>query len=377
MVGKVPWDYQPTADSRVLPVPEDGIVASQRPLGWVGEAWRRLVESYTGDHAPRVARGRGFARAGRVRALSVDPGQAVAECVASQGYRVAVRLPVFDPKAWDRVIEVLAQDLARVAELLEGKLALDLVRLLESKGRSLLPKRDELDGDCDCGDFLLPCAHMVAVHYVLADALDGDPFLLLTLRGRTMDQVLAGLRKRWGDPSAGEPVNQTDEEAPPDWDDWDHHPVPLVPLQFVVEGGSPTSGLMALGPAPGGLDLQRAVQPLYAAGADRATAVLMAEPTTGDNRRRRMLFTRRRDLAPKEDLSAPKAVPEVPQPVEEIDPVEMIVDALAQNDGAKSTELSELLQLDPLIVRNELIGLEELGIVYRTGRTRGTRWFLG
>ena len=53
----------------------------------------------------------------------------------------------------------------------------------------------------------MPCSHMAAVHNVLADALSGDPFLLLTLRGRNRDQLLAQLRKSWGDTAPLMPVS--------------------------------------------------------------------------------------------------------------------------------------------------------------------------
>jgi len=38
-------------------------------------------------------------------------------------------------------------------------------------------RRREIDQHCDCDDWNDPCAHVSAVHSVLADALDGDPFL--------------------------------------------------------------------------------------------------------------------------------------------------------------------------------------------------------
>ena len=56
---------------------------------------------------------------------------------------------------------------------------------------------------------------------------------------------------------------------------------------------------------------------------------------------------------------------------------EKLVDLLAEMKSAKSSELAGRLDVDKRAVRNELIALEKLGIVYRTGATRGTRWHLG
>src|SRR5690606_23556725 len=49
-----------------------------------------------------------------------------------------------------------------------------------------------------------PCKHVAAVHFVLGEAFDRDPFLLFELRGRTKAQVLDALRAaRGGEPEAG------------------------------------------------------------------------------------------------------------------------------------------------------------------------------
>jgi predicted transcriptional regulator len=56
---------------------------------------------------------------------------------------------------------------------------------------------------------------------------------------------------------------------------------------------------------------------------------------------------------------------------------ELLVNMLAKNGGIKSSDLAEVIGQDKMVVRNELIELEKLGIVYRTGATRGTRWHLG
>ncbi|TVQ87266.1 MAG: hypothetical protein EA397_18280 [Deltaproteobacteria bacterium] len=63
----------------------------------------------------------------------------------------------------------------------------------------------------------------------------------------------------------------------------------------------------------------------------------------------------------------------------ELDPevVEQIVSALAQSNEQKSREIAEAIGVDYDVVRAHLIELEQRGITYRTGRTRGTRWWLG
>lgn len=63
-------------------------------------------------------------------------------------------------------------------------------------------RRADLETSCDCPDWRDPCKHVAAVHYVLDEALDRDPFLLFELRGRGRDQVLGAIRSALGAVSA-------------------------------------------------------------------------------------------------------------------------------------------------------------------------------
>lgn len=57
--------------------------------------------------------------------------------------------------------------------------------------------------------------------------------------------------------------------------------------------------------------------------------------------------------------------------------VEVLVNTLAEDAPVKSRDLAEKLDVEYEKVRATLIELERLGVVYRTGQTRGTRWWLG
>ena len=57
---------------------------------------------------------------------------------------------------------------------------------------------------------------------------------------------------------------------------------------------------------------------------------------------------------------------------------ESLINAMAgEHKPWKAKDLARDLGLHHLDVRAELVILEDLGVVYRTGRTRGTRWHLG
>ena len=63
-----------------------------------------------------------------------------------------------------------------------------------SLGLHLLPhsERDFLT-DCSCPDYFNPCKHIAGVYYLLATALDRDPFVMFELRGLSRDDLHAEL----------------------------------------------------------------------------------------------------------------------------------------------------------------------------------------
>ncbi|MFK7928904.1 MAG: hypothetical protein AB8H79_12000, partial [Myxococcota bacterium] len=263
---------------------------------------------------------------------------------------------------------------------LEGDLPEAFIESLDADGVGLLPGLSEMDGVCDCGDFHMPCAHMASVHNVIAEALDGDPFLLLTLRGLDREQLLTRLRRAWGDPHPVRGDTLVADESPPDHDDWGRSPEPLPKLAFnVVPTSSVRAGVYALGPAPGRSDLGTTLAPLYQEGAAAAAELALGDPADFEDLRP---FSNWSGFQPGKKGAPPRVAAKARAPqVEGTAPIpaltELLVNLLAEAEGAKSKELALQLGQPVLAVRQELLDLEKLGIVYRTGQTRGTRWWLG
>jgi uncharacterized Zn finger protein len=121
---------------------------------------------------------------------------------------VTINIDTLSNAQWDKVIDALADQAIFTAQLLAGEMPQDVEQAFEAAGVSLFPeKRSELVTDCSCPDYANPCKHVAAVHYILGEQFDEDPFLLFRLRGRTQEQILAALRERR---AAGADI--TDEE---------------------------------------------------------------------------------------------------------------------------------------------------------------------
>jgi uncharacterized Zn finger protein len=62
-------------------------------------------------------------------------------------------------------------------------------------GTPLFPRSvHDMQMSCSCPDWGVPCKHLAAVCYVLAEAFDRDPFGILAWRGRGRDELLGALR---------------------------------------------------------------------------------------------------------------------------------------------------------------------------------------
>jgi uncharacterized Zn finger protein len=167
-------------------------------LTWWGEAWVTALEERARLDPNRLPRGRSYARGGTVGELAIGPGEVRA---AVQGrrvrpYQVRVRVRVLEATEWDRVLDAIAAQVGHAAALLDGELLPEVADDVRSAGTDLLPGPGELQPRCSCPDWADPCKHAAAVCYLVAGALDADPFSLLLLRGRRRDEVLAGLRAR-------------------------------------------------------------------------------------------------------------------------------------------------------------------------------------
>jgi uncharacterized Zn finger protein len=172
---------------------------------WWGRAWLEALEQRARLDPDRLPRGRDYARSGAVGNLTLAPGEARAQVRGrkTEPYEVRIRVRRFTDDEWDRVLAAISARLGHAAALLDGELPPEIADDAASAGLDLLPGGGELGPRCSCPDDADPCKHSAAACYLLTDALDTDPFTLFLLRGRTRDQVLAGVRARRRGATAG------------------------------------------------------------------------------------------------------------------------------------------------------------------------------
>ena len=96
---------------------------------------------------------------------------------------------------WREVESRLAAQALFRARLLAGEMPAEIEQVFSGAGTPLFPRSSrDLEMNCSCPDWEVPCKHLAAVCYVLAEAFDDDPFALLAWRGKARDDLLAALR---------------------------------------------------------------------------------------------------------------------------------------------------------------------------------------
>jgi uncharacterized Zn finger protein len=141
--------------------------------------------------------GRRYARAGQVRQLTISTSLASALVLDEDGqtHRAKIAVRAFSGGDWNRIERALAQQAFYPAKLLAGQLPHDIDRLLASLGLSLFPETlADLALDCSCPSWQVPCRHLTAACYALAESFDTDPFGILAWRGRGREELLDRLR---------------------------------------------------------------------------------------------------------------------------------------------------------------------------------------
>ena len=278
------YDYnkKPTIET------DDGIKAKSKRgafvKSWWATRWIEAMEQLM-DRG-RLGRGRTYARKGQVLSLTEGTGEVVGKVQGSRKrpYKITIKIKPLTDAQWEQVIEALAARPIFMAQLLAGEMPQEIEEAFADAKLSLFPaKAQDLTQDCNCPDWAEVCKHLAAVHYILAERFDEDPFLLFRLRGKTQDELLEALRQQRG-------AGDLEETAVPEYD----LPPPLSDslADFWAIGeeaahfqpqiappSSPYPALARLGAPAFMEDIERWLKPAYDALSETAVATAFTDET--------------------------------------------------------------------------------------------------
>jgi uncharacterized Zn finger protein len=246
-------------------IPADGIKAKSQGgdfgESWWARRWIKVLESF--GFGTRLTRGRSYARNGAVLNINVAVGQVSARVQGSQRtpYKVTIAIIPLSKAQWEQATDAMSEQAIFAAKLLAGEMPQEIEEAFAAADVALFPANsDDLETSCSCPDFANPCKHIAAVYFLLGERFDEDPFLIFELRGRSKEQIIAGLRARRAEATAPISVSVAPAEPVPALADqlgsFDESGAELAELiPHIVAPEVETALLRRYGPPPGESEL--------------------------------------------------------------------------------------------------------------------------
>ncbi|UTW12039.1 DEAD/DEAH box helicase [Marinobacterium rhizophilum] len=158
---------------------------------WWGEQW---LSAFNGiDDTNRLPRGRRYAANGSVLRIEIQGNRIDARIRGSRRtpYKVAISLAAFSAEQCQQLLAAVSDDPAILSRLLSRQLPHPVLDIARSLDIQLFPRRwHDMRANCSCPDWAMPCKHIAAVIYLIANEIDKNPFLVFTLHGLDLAKAL-------------------------------------------------------------------------------------------------------------------------------------------------------------------------------------------
>jgi len=157
-------------------------MAIQYGKTWWGQQWLNSLSKI--DNSNRLPRGRTYANKGAVKNIEIETNAISAKVQGSapRPYKVMVSVPIFTNNQKQELLEAILGNPTLLAKLLNRELPQELAKFAEEKNIPLFPKSwRDFPMKCSCPDSAVPCKHLAAVIYIIANEIDKNPFLVFQL----------------------------------------------------------------------------------------------------------------------------------------------------------------------------------------------------
>ncbi|MGM9510769.1 SNF2-related protein [Larkinella sp. GY13] len=158
---------------------------------WWGQQWLNALTKI--DWSNRLPRGRAYANKGAVKEVQIKNGSIEAQVQGSRPrpYKVTVKIPAFTEREKQQLVDEVLTNPALLAQFLNRELPADLNDFAERNGIRVFPRSwADFPMSCSCPDFAVPCKHLAAVVYLIANEIDRNPFVVFQLHGLDLLQAL-------------------------------------------------------------------------------------------------------------------------------------------------------------------------------------------
>ncbi|MEM9723611.1 MAG: DEAD/DEAH box helicase, partial [Bacteroidota bacterium] len=161
---------------------------------WWGKQWLNSLNNI--DFSNRLPRGRTYANKGAVLEISFNQNtiEALVQGSRRKPYRVKIKIPPFTALEKAKVLEVITGNPLFLSQLLNRRLPPELNSSCANQGVKIFPTAwKDINGSCSCPDWAIPCKHLAAVLYMVANEIDQDPFCIFSLHNFDLLKGLEGI----------------------------------------------------------------------------------------------------------------------------------------------------------------------------------------
>ena len=149
---------------------------------WWGTQWLKALDRI--DFSNRLPRGKSYANTNKVTAIKINGNIIEAKVAGSRPkpYAVTVIVPPFFSEEKTILFSIIKNDPLILSQLLNRELPHALLELAEKNNLKIFPESwQDIKLNCSCPDWAVPCKHLAAVIYVIANEIDKNPFLVFNL----------------------------------------------------------------------------------------------------------------------------------------------------------------------------------------------------
>lgn len=149
---------------------------------WWGKQWLGALDRI--DFSNRLPRGKSYANKGAVTSIRIKGNQIEAKVQGTRKtpYKINIIVPPYYPEQTSVFINAIKNNPLLLAKLLNRELPQELMTIAEQNGIKIFPTSwQDIKLNCSCPDWAVPCKHLAAVIYIIANEIDKNPFLVFKL----------------------------------------------------------------------------------------------------------------------------------------------------------------------------------------------------
>jgi SNF2 family DNA or RNA helicase/uncharacterized Zn finger protein len=149
---------------------------------WWGQQWLGALDRI--DFSNRLPRGKSYANKGAVTSIKIKGNQIEAKVQGTRKtpYKVSIIVPPYYEEHTSVFMDAIKSNPLVLAKLLNRELPQELMEIAEQSGIKIFPSSwQDIKLNCSCPDWAVPCKHLAAVIYIIANEIDKNPFLVFKL----------------------------------------------------------------------------------------------------------------------------------------------------------------------------------------------------